>query len=50
MIYRNKRTGVTVETDCVISGDPWEPMEPKRVQDPPKTPAEAKPKKGGKKK
>ena len=25
MLYRNKKTGAVIETDCLISGGNWEP-------------------------
>lgn len=25
MLYRNKKTGAVIETDCLISGGDWEP-------------------------
>ena len=34
MRYRNKITGIEFETKCVISGDDFEPVLPKKVEDP----------------
>ena len=27
MLYRNAKTGVTMETRCIVSGPDWEPVE-----------------------
>ena len=27
-VYRNKRTGNTVETPCIVTGEDWEPVTP----------------------
>lgn len=36
--YFNKRTGAYIRTECEISGDDWEKIEPKKVEEPKKAP------------
>ena len=31
MLYRNKRTGVLIETSCRISGGDWEPVKAEKT-------------------
>jgi len=40
MRYRNKITGIEFETKCVISGEDFEPVLPKKVEEPKPEPKE----------
>ena len=44
MLYRNKRTGAVIETECAVSGGDWEPAkrpEPVKTEKPAAVPKKA---------
>lgn len=49
MIYKNTRTGITIETECDIKGAEWEKMEKKTAKKAAPTKKNSKETEGGKK-